>query len=76
MSSPPPPPPLSDPAWQDNRAAELIGLTWTWCGLSLVFVGMRMYTRLKLKHNFWWDDFMILFTMVRQQAERVALLCI
>lgn len=47
-----------------NRASELVAITWTWCIFSMVFVALRFYSRTRITHNIWWDDWFILITMV------------
>lgn len=47
-----------------NRASLLNGTSWPLALVALVFVIMRMYSRIRLTHNVWWDDWLILVTMV------------
>ena len=59
MSTPP------EPADGDyNRAGELDALAWTWSILAGIIVSMRIYSRLRLTHNMWWDDYAIILTVV------------
>lgn len=60
MSSSGPPPPGGD----YNRAGEVHAFTWTLEILSLMFVIGRMYSRIKLTRNVWWDDWCICFALV------------
>lgn len=47
-----------------NRAVELMTVAWCECAVSMVFVALRMYSRIKITHNLWWDDYFILLTSV------------
>ncbi|CAF9938565.1 MAG: hypothetical protein HETSPECPRED_001111 [Heterodermia speciosa] len=42
-----------------NRAAEIYGFTWSLEIISLFFVVSRMYSRIKLTRNVWWDDWLV-----------------
>lgn len=53
------------PGGDHDRAAELNTCAWTWFSLSTLFVAARVYGRLKLTRNFWYDDLFILITWVR-----------
>ena len=58
-------PELSFPPDGDrNRAVELNAFAWTWFSLSTVIVVARIYSRLVLTRNFWYDDFLIVLTWV------------
>ena len=59
-----PPSPEGDP----NRANELLIITWVWCSLSLIVVALRLYSRVWLTRNLWWDDWVMFFTMVRENV--------
>ncbi|MCJ1414472.1 hypothetical protein MMC32_000798 [Xylographa parallela] len=48
----------------DNAAGELIAVCWAWTSVSLIFVILRMYSRVHVAHKIWWDDWTILATMV------------
>lgn len=61
MSGPPMPLP---PDGDVNRAPTLIGVTWFECVLSTLFVALRFYCRIKITRNVWWDDWVILLTLV------------
>lgn len=54
-----PPPPGGDL----NRANEIYAFTWVLEIISFAFVASRMYSRLKLTRNPWWDDWCICFAM-------------
>ena len=47
-----------------NRANEIYGFTWSLMIVSLIFVLSRMYSRIKLTRNVWWDDWLICFACV------------
>ena len=47
-----------------NRAVELLMVTWIECTISMICVALRFYTRIKITRNVWYDDWVILFTMV------------
>ena len=47
-----------------NRNTELTGLSWTLASLALVFVTLRIYSRVFITRNMWWDDWAIILTLV------------
>ncbi|CAD6588649.1 MAG: hypothetical protein ASARMPREDX12_003397 [Alectoria sarmentosa] len=47
-----------------NRAGEVHAFTWTLEIISLIFVVGRMYSRLKLTRNVWWDDWCVCFALI------------
>lgn len=53
------------PGGDRNRATELNAVAWTWFSLSTVFVAARVYSRLKLTRNFWYNDHFIVLSWVR-----------
>lgn len=55
------------PGGDSNRATELNAFAWTWFSLSTVAVAARLYSRLRLTRNFWYDDFFIVLTWVRSR---------
>ena len=56
---------LPEPAHGDyDRSGELDALAWTWVILAGIFVSMRIYSRLRLTRNMWWDDYVMMLTMV------------
>lgn len=55
-----PPPPRGD----YNRAGEVYAFTWILAIISVVCVLGRMYSRVKLTRNVWWDDWCICFALV------------
>ena len=52
------------PGGDQDRATELNAFAWTWFSLSTVFVAARLYSRLALTGNFWYDDFFMVLTWV------------
>ncbi|MCJ1292579.1 hypothetical protein MMC34_004130 [Xylographa carneopallida] len=48
----------------DNAEGELIAVCWAWTSVSLIFVTLRMYSRVRVAHKIWWDDWTILATMI------------
>lgn len=52
------------PGGDRNRATELNAFAWTWFSLSTVFVAGRVYSRLALTRNLWFDDYFIVLTWV------------
>lgn len=61
MSSPIGPPP---PGGDLNRASEVYAFTWTLISVALIFVVGRMYSRIKLTRNVWWDDWCVCISLV------------
>ena len=47
-----------------DKAVLLLGVAWTECAISFVFVTSRFYCRKKITKNIWWDDWFILITLV------------
>ena len=61
---------LSAPSGGDqDRAIELNAFAWTLFSLSTVAVAARLYSRLTITRNFWYDDFSIVVTWVRKQSK-------
>lgn len=56
------PPPLGG---DYNRAGEVHAFTWTLEIVSLLFVVGRMYSRIKLTRNVWWDDWCVCLALVK-----------
>ena len=52
------------PGGDMNRANEVFGFTWSLGLISLFLVVSRMYSRIKLTRNVWWDDWLICFAVV------------
>ena len=59
-----------------NRASMLNSFTWILCSFSMVFFGLRMYTRARLTRNLWWDDWFITISVVgpEQMSEFIFML--
>lgn len=49
-----------------NRAGEVYAFTWILEILSLTFVVGRMYSRIKLTRNVWWDDWCVCIALVSE----------
>ncbi|KAI4181940.1 MAG: hypothetical protein L6R41_006320 [Letrouitia leprolyta] len=47
-----------------NRANEVYAFTWTLLTTSVVCVIGRMYTRIRLTRNVWWDDWCICAALI------------
>ena len=47
-----------------NRGPEFIRITWIECSIAIVFVSLRFLSRVKYTRKLWWDDWVILFTLV------------
>ncbi|KAL8831610.1 MAG: hypothetical protein Q9191_000761 [Dirinaria sp. TL-2023a] len=45
-----------------NRAGELDAVAWTWAAVASIFVALRVYSRLYITHNIWWDDHVIVLS--------------
>lgn len=54
----------------ESRALELLLVTWIEFAVSLIFVALRFYTRSRITRNLWYDDWVMLFTMVILFIER------
>lgn len=52
------------PGGDVNRAPTLIAVTWVECSLSTIVVALRFYCRVRITRNVWWDDWVILITLV------------
>lgn len=48
----------------ENRAGEVYAFTWVLEAIALVLVLGRMYSRVKLTRNVWWDDWCICVALV------------
>lgn len=58
---------IAPPGGDHDRATELNAFAWTWFSLSTAFVAARVYSRLALTRNFWYDDFFIVLTWVQNR---------
>ena len=56
------------PGGDQNRAVELNSFAWTLFSLSTVFVAARVYSRLTLTRNFWYDDFFVVLSWVQNKS--------
>ncbi|KAJ5718176.1 hypothetical protein N7488_003822 [Penicillium malachiteum] len=45
---------------EETRTPVVQGMMWVMAMVPLIFVGMRLYVRIFLKHVFGWDDFIII----------------
>lgn len=68
----------------DNLQPWVSAVTGAMTGLALLAVGLRMLARYERKQKLWWDDWMILFSMVwipfrgtlcRTRRETLLLIC-
>ncbi len=59
MASGPPP-----PGGDRDRNAVLTGVSWALASLAITFVTLRIYCRVFITRNMWWDDWAIILTMV------------
>ena len=57
------------PGGDQDRATELNTFAWTLFSLSTVFVAARVYSRLRLTRNFWYDDLFILLSWVQDHSD-------
>jgi hypothetical protein len=62
----------------DDRSSEVMVIVTTFQVLSMIFVGLRLFTRWMSRLSYWYDDYVIVFAMVRipfpRYLERKALL--
>ena len=61
-----PPPPGGD----QNRAPELLGITWAFNAAALLLVGFRLVTRHIVIRNPGWDDYLIYASVVSMPNPR------
>jgi len=47
-----------------NRQTQLISAIWSMTGVSAAFVALRFFSRLRLKQKLWWDDFLVVLTLI------------
>lgn len=64
----------ASPDGDQNRATELIAVTWVWCSLSLMAICLRLYSRVRITKNLWWDDWVIFFTMVCETERKTKII--
>jgi hypothetical protein len=49
----------------DDRQKEVLIVAWVTTGAALVTVSIKIFTRLRIVRVIGWDDFFIVFSMVR-----------
>jgi hypothetical protein len=49
----------------DDRAAQFLASTFTLLTISWIIYCLRLYTRLRLVHHIFLEDYLITFAMVR-----------
>ena len=47
-----------------DRAPTLNAVSWTLAVLSLAVCSARVFSRIRLTRNIWWDDWFVLITLV------------
>ena len=47
-----------------NNGHKILIVSWAECGVALIFVTLRIFTRLRLVRAFGWDDAMIIVAIV------------
>jgi hypothetical protein len=52
----------------DDRQKEVLIVAWVTSGASLVTVAIKIFTRLRIVRVIGWDDFFIVFSMVRDNC--------
>ena len=52
----------------DDRQKEVLIVAWVTTGASLVTVAIKIFTRLRIVRVIGWDDFFIVFSMVRDSC--------
>lgn len=48
----------------------IIGVMWVETAIALVFVCLRLWTRMKINHTVGWDDYLITFSWVSEFSLR------
>jgi hypothetical protein len=60
-----PPPALTAPPGGDvNRGGSLLAILWVTIGLAVLFVLSRLYVRIVIIKWHWWDDYLIVASIV------------
>ena len=54
----------------DDRQKEVLIVAWVTTGAALVTVAIKIFTRLRIVRVIGWDDFFIVFSMVRDRFTR------
>ena len=52
----------------DDRQKEVLIVAWVTTGAALVTVAIKIFTRLRIVRVIGWDDFFIVFSMVRDSC--------
>lgn len=60
------PPDSGDP----GRGPMLIAVRWVFTSLSIIFVGLRFYSRRRKRLGYGWDDWLMLMVVVRKPPSR------
>jgi len=61
-----PPSALTAPPGGDvNRGGSLLAILWVTTGLAVLFVLSRLYVRMVIIKWHWWDDYLIVGSIVR-----------
>lgn len=47
-----------------DRGSVILGVTWTLTLISIIFVSLRMYSRVRLVQRIWWDDWLAVIAIV------------
>lgn len=47
-----------------DRGSVILGVTWTLTLISIIFVCLRMYSRVRLIRKTWWDDWLAVIAVV------------
>ena len=58
----------------EDHGPAILGVCVSTIVLAVVCVCLRMYIRIRLTHNFWWDDGFIIAAVVRLRALRQILI--
>lgn len=49
----------------DSRQTEVLVVAWTMTGAAILIVAVKIFTRVKIVQIIGWDDFFIIFSLVR-----------
>lgn len=52
----------------DHRQKEILIVAWVTTGAAVVTVAIKIFTRLRIVRVIGWDDFFIVFSMVRDSC--------
>ena len=53
-----------------NRGPQLLAVLWSETSIALAVVCLRVFARAKYVKKFWWDDWLMFFTMVSKNRIR------